>query len=906
VQSTRAVALAPPLVVEGAEVRLDGDPSTGSGLTYAWADDCACVVLDATASAPRFTAPTLTGDDDFRTITFTLTVTDDSGAADTTAAAVTVYDQNQRPRAAVTTADTVVRAGESVSLTAAGAKDEDGEIVAYDWAQIDGPAASLVGTREQVVTFVAPDVQDIRTLTLRLSVVDDEGKKGRAERKVVVHPVAAALTITPATRSAAETALRWEPPLRVLVKNAAGNLIVGGDAAELDVSLSVPATAKAALLGTTTRRARAGEAVFPDLSYRATESLVVTASVLAGTILAQVTQVVEESHPAPVVVAPADQSVDAGTLVALQGTATDDGALATVAWAQLLGPAIETAADAALLSFTAPIVATPTVLEFRLSATDEGGKETSDTVQVTVNPVATALAFVALPPRVVVGQRWPAVQVELKNALGTRIIGGAAATAEVSVKLGAGELEGTTTRTSAFGLASFLDLSFGEVQAVLHVTAQSGDLAVVGNPFPSAAVLPGSLGAAAERAESAVAAGFAGGLLLATRFGGAVDLALAPRAEHTQPAGAAVARLSPAGATIWSRSLADAGGSLEVRSVAPAAERALVAGVVELTSASSLGLVKHGGADAFFGVLDMADANNLKLVSMGDDLADGAYGAAWIDAQHFVVAGAFAGHEVPLDVCGGHVTDAVDTDGWVAAYDVALDCAGDPVLWAHPISAPGRVAIDALAADSDHVWAAGTFAEGFDTVPGAGLFVLQLAAADGAVQWSSVVSAGAPHVAGLAKWNDAIYVAGHFSGALQGEPARGRRDGFLLRLEDGVVAWTETFGPTGGAAAVRVHAIYAGEALSLAGDYRGEVTLADRTSTGFLDGHGFVAAFDATGTLQSSQSLATLDPRGAVTVTALADFGEGPWRIGLVEASPGKEGDLPPLRGARDVFIVAP
>ena len=86
---------------------------------------------------------------------------------------------------------------------------------------------------------------------------------------------------------------------------------------------------------------------------------------------------------APTAHAGADQTVSAGALVFLEGSATDDGADLTYAWNGPAGITL-TGADSRFALFTAPSVSVDTAFEFTLTVTDSGGLSGTDDVTVTV------------------------------------------------------------------------------------------------------------------------------------------------------------------------------------------------------------------------------------------------------------------------------------------------------------------------------------------------------------------------------------------------------------------------------------------------------------------------------------------------------------------------------------------
>ena len=100
----------------------------------------------------------------------------------------------------------------------------------------------------------------------------------------------------------------------------------------------------------------------------------------------EVMVVVRRVNQPPIVNAGADQSVDAGTLVILSGTASDpDGTMVSYAWEQTGGTMVSLGdAASATATFTAPDVPMDETLTFRLTVTDNDGATNSDDVIVTV------------------------------------------------------------------------------------------------------------------------------------------------------------------------------------------------------------------------------------------------------------------------------------------------------------------------------------------------------------------------------------------------------------------------------------------------------------------------------------------------------------------------------------------
>ena len=95
---------------------------------------------------------------------------------------------------------------------------------------------------------------------------------------------------------------------------------------------------------------------------------------------------VSPPNEAPMANAGSDQSVDAGVIVVLSGTASDpDGGIVSNMWEQTGGTTVSLAgADSLTAMFTAPDVSVDETLTFRLTATDNDGAQASDEVTVTV------------------------------------------------------------------------------------------------------------------------------------------------------------------------------------------------------------------------------------------------------------------------------------------------------------------------------------------------------------------------------------------------------------------------------------------------------------------------------------------------------------------------------------------
>ncbi len=100
------------------------------------------------------------------------------------------------------------------------------------------------------------------------------------------------------------------------------------------------------------------------------------------------------SNVAPNAIAGTNRSVPGGTVVALDGSSSNDpdGDTLTYAWTQTMGPAVTlNNADTASASFTAPDLSSDTLLRFELAVTDPQGLGDSASVAITVTTTARTL-----------------------------------------------------------------------------------------------------------------------------------------------------------------------------------------------------------------------------------------------------------------------------------------------------------------------------------------------------------------------------------------------------------------------------------------------------------------------------------------------------------------------------------
>ena len=288
----------------------------------------------------------------------------------------------------VTGANQVVDEGATVNLDASASFDQDGTIATYAWIQTASIPTTLTSFDTSTTSFVSPTLVTQETLSFTVTVTDNEGGISTHAINITVNPVNAA----PLANAGLAQAVEEQTDVNLIGSgtDTDGSIVtyewtqINGDV----VAISNASTANANFTAPTVL-------IGPDAPKVLTFSLTVTDNE-AGTASSDVIVTVNPVNANPIANADVNQSVDEQTSVSLSGTGTDtDGSIATYQWSQVSGDAVTiTNANAATANFTAPVVlvgsATPKVLTFRLTVTDnEGATAFSDTI-ITVNPVNAA------------------------------------------------------------------------------------------------------------------------------------------------------------------------------------------------------------------------------------------------------------------------------------------------------------------------------------------------------------------------------------------------------------------------------------------------------------------------------------------------------------------------------------
>ena len=367
-------------VNEGATVALDGtgssDPDSDS-LTYSWESD-GTPQITLNGQAPTFTAPPVGASGG--TVTFTLTVSDGNGGTDTDTVVITVNDvvANQPP-AADAGADQDVNEGATVALDGTGSSDPDSDSLTYSWESDGTPQITLNG---QAPTFTAPPVgASGGTVTFTLTVSDGNGGTDTDTVVITVNDVAGP-NQPPAADAGADQDV-----------NEGATVALDGtgssdpDSDSLTYSWESDGTPQITLNG------QAPTFIAPQVGASGgTVTFTLTVSDGNGgtdtdTVVITVNDVVANQPPAAD--AGADQDVNEGATVALDGTGSSDpdSDSLTYSWESDGTPQITLNGQAP--TFIAPQVgASGGTVTFTLTVSDGNGGTDTDTVVITVNDVA--------------------------------------------------------------------------------------------------------------------------------------------------------------------------------------------------------------------------------------------------------------------------------------------------------------------------------------------------------------------------------------------------------------------------------------------------------------------------------------------------------------------------------------
>jgi hypothetical protein len=371
-QAPVANAGADQTVNKGATVTLDGTTSTdadGNTLTYQWIAPTGITLNSTTTSQPTFTAPNVSVDTQY---TFTLKVNDGSLDSEEDQIVVTVLG-NLAP-VANAGPDQIVNEGALVTLNGSNSSDADEDVLTYAWTAPEG--ITLSGTTTSNPTFIAPEVRNDTPFTLTL-VVNDGIDSSVADQLVV--------TVKQVNKAPVADAGTTQ-----IVNEGATVSLDGSESTDADGnSLSYNWIAPAGItLGSATSSMPTFVAPMVDKDTDFYFSLSVNDGLVQSSASGLVIITVKDLTHAPVANAGADQTVDEGVTVALDGSASSASNGGNLAYLWTAPAGITLSSNTAVKpTFTVAEVTIDTPYTFLLEVNNGTTTSTADLVVIVVKQV---------------------------------------------------------------------------------------------------------------------------------------------------------------------------------------------------------------------------------------------------------------------------------------------------------------------------------------------------------------------------------------------------------------------------------------------------------------------------------------------------------------------------------------
>jgi azurin len=386
--------------IEGTLVTLSGlassDPD-GDALIYKWTAPAGITLSSLSASQPTFTAPAVTVNTNY---TFTLVVNDGKVDSPADQVTITVKRENQAPTANAGP-DQSVNEGVIVTLDGTASNDPDSDPLTYLWTPPTG--ITLSSATASKPTFTAPEVNTDTQYTF--SLVVNDGTVNSIANLVII-------TVKQVNKAPVANAGADQSPIEGTLVTLSGLASSDPDGDALIYKWTAPA-------GITLSSLSAAQPTFTAPDVAASTNYTFTLVVNDGKVDSpadQVTITVKTGNQAPTANAGADQSVNEGVIVTLDGTASTDpdSDPLNYLWTPPTGITLSSATSSKP-TFTAPEVNADTQYTFSLVVNDGTVNSTADQVIISVKNIDSAPYVKDLIKDVSVDKKTPNLVIDLRT-----------------------------------------------------------------------------------------------------------------------------------------------------------------------------------------------------------------------------------------------------------------------------------------------------------------------------------------------------------------------------------------------------------------------------------------------------------------------------------------------------------
>ena len=377
-------------IAEGLQATLDGSASSdadGNITAWQWIQTGGTTVTlkNSNTAAPSFITPDVGQGGE--SLTFQLTVTDSEGLASTDTCSVNVTWVNEAPVADAGDNRNVDK-GDEVCLDGSGSFDNDGTISSWEWVQIEGTTVTLDNPDADKAFFNTPITDhEEETLVFELTVTDAQGLKSTDTCIIYV----AHVNTPPIANAGGDQNIDENVQVTLDGSSSLDNegaivewewVQTGGPTVSLD-----DPTAETTYF-TSPNVGSEGTSLTFELTVTDSEGLTNTDICIVN--------IVWVNEP-PISDAGDDQSVNAGDLVVLDGSAStdSDGEIVLFDWIQIGGTIVELDDPTAVYpTFDAPYSDSENeVLTFKLIVTDDGGLKSSSICMIDITSPSQTLSF---------------------------------------------------------------------------------------------------------------------------------------------------------------------------------------------------------------------------------------------------------------------------------------------------------------------------------------------------------------------------------------------------------------------------------------------------------------------------------------------------------------------------------